>query len=103
MLDAVLTGIGGFGGSDGIGHVANKHNVFAICGLRNREVRLAAQRRLHFDEVNTARDELTDSFVGLRAIGNNERWLERGRSAIEIRAGSENARDEMLPFFNFHT
>jgi len=65
VFDAVLAGIGGVGGGDAVGNVADEDDVFAVCGLGDGEIGVAAEDGLDFDEVDAASNELVDVFVGL--------------------------------------
>src|SRR5262249_60740877 len=98
MLDALLSGVGGFGGADEFGNVPGKDHVLPLRLVRDRKVGVTREHGVNLDEVCSHRLDLVDSFSSFVRVADRDRTgLAERVGPVNDYAGGEYARADGCP------
>jgi hypothetical protein len=98
MLNALLSGVGSFGGAHKFGHMSGDDHVLALRLFGNRKVGVAGDHAVNLDEVRPHLLDLQDRFSPFVGIADRNRTgLAEGVRSIDEDARREYARADGRP------
>src|SRR5271154_5537292 len=103
MFNTLLPRVRSLASGDAVGNVPNKRNVLAFAGLSDCEIGVAAEDRLHFDEIDAMLNERVNVFRSFFRIRNHKRRLKRWRTAVKVRPRKKDLWANALAFLYFLT
>src|SRR5882724_6174039 len=101
MLETLLPGVGHFRRPHRIRHVAHEGYLLLPGFFGDGEDGIARDQRLQLDEIRSAALEIVDGAAAVLGRSDSDGTGKARPGTIEHRTGSENARTDLAPRFDF--